>query len=38
LPAVLQAAGFFEVTIGSRCLPGLRFVSYHYWGEAREAA
>jgi len=33
LPAVLQAAGFVAHT-QSRYLPGPRFVSYHYWGEA----
>lgn len=33
LPAVLEAAGF-KATIESRYLPGPRFVSYHYWGEA----
>ncbi len=37
LPAVLQAAGFVAHT-QSRYLPGPRFVSYHYWGEATVSA
>jgi len=37
LPAVLEAAGF-AATIESRYLPGPRFVSYHYWGEATVAS
>jgi SAM-dependent methyltransferase len=37
VPAVLAAAGF-EVQIESRYLPGPRFASYHYWGEAMVAA
>lgn len=37
LLAVLQAAGFVAHT-QSRYLPGPRFVSYHYWGEATVSA
>lgn len=36
VPAVLEAAGFVA-RIESRYLPGPRFVSYHYWGEATAA-
>lgn len=31
--ALLEASGF-EPTVQSRYLPGPRFLSYHYWGEA----
>lgn len=34
IPALLREAGF-EVDVQSRYLSGPRFVSYHYWGEAR---
>ncbi|MCU0929931.1 MAG: class I SAM-dependent methyltransferase [Burkholderiaceae bacterium] len=34
IPALLREAGF-DVDVQSRYLPGPRFVSYHYWGEAR---
>lgn len=37
LPAVLEAAGFNAKT-ESRYIPGPRFASYHYWGEATVAA
>jgi len=33
VPAVLEAAGFKTKT-ESRYIPGPRFASYHYWGEA----
>ncbi len=33
IPALLQQAGF-RPEIQSRYLPGPRFLSYHYWGEA----
>jgi ubiquinone/menaquinone biosynthesis C-methylase UbiE len=33
IPALLSQAGF-EPDVRSRYLPGPRFVSYHYWGEA----
>jgi ubiquinone/menaquinone biosynthesis C-methylase UbiE len=33
IPALLRAAGF-RADVQSRYLPGPRFVSYHYWGEA----
>ncbi|MBL8341388.1 MAG: hypothetical protein JNL30_07950 [Rubrivivax sp.] len=36
VPALLAAAGF-AVQVRSRYLPGPRFVSYHYWGEATVA-
>ena len=34
VPAVLQAAGF-EPNVQSRYVPGPRFASYHYWGQAQ---
>ena len=34
IPALLRDAGF-DVDVQSRYLSGPRFVSYHYWGEAR---
>lgn len=34
IPALLHEAGF-DVDVQSRYLPGPRFVSHHYWGEAR---
>jgi ubiquinone/menaquinone biosynthesis C-methylase UbiE len=34
IPALLLEAGF-RPDLQSRYLPGPRFVSYHYWGEAR---
>lgn len=37
IPAVLEAAGFKSRT-ESRYIPGPRFASYHYWGEATVAA
>jgi ubiquinone/menaquinone biosynthesis C-methylase UbiE len=37
VPAVLEAAGFDSKT-ESRYIPGPRFSSYHYWGEATVAA
>lgn len=37
VPALLEAAGFMTKT-ESRYIPGPRFVSYHYWGEATVAA
>ena len=37
VPAVLQAAGF-KTKAESRYIPGPRFASYHYWGEAIVAA
>jgi ubiquinone/menaquinone biosynthesis C-methylase UbiE len=37
VPAVLAAAGF-EARLESRYIPGPRFASYHYWGEATAAA
>lgn len=33
VPAVLQAAGF-QSQVQQRYIPGPRFASYHYWGEA----
>ncbi|HET8695287.1 MAG TPA: class I SAM-dependent methyltransferase [Aquabacterium sp.] len=33
IPYLLKDAGF-EVAVESRYLPGPRFVSYHYWGQA----
>ncbi len=33
IPELLRAAGF-EVKVESRYIPGPRFASYHYWGEA----
>ncbi len=33
IPALLQGAGF-RAEVRSRYLPGPRFVSYHFWGEA----
>jgi ubiquinone/menaquinone biosynthesis C-methylase UbiE len=33
VPALLEAAGF-KAVVQSRYLPGPRFVSFHYWGEA----
>lgn len=33
VPAILRAAGF-DAHIESAYLPGPRFVSYHYWGQA----
>lgn len=33
IPALLSQAGF-EPDVQSRYLPGPRFLSYHYWGEA----
>jgi ubiquinone/menaquinone biosynthesis C-methylase UbiE len=36
VPSVLRAAGF-DARIEARYLPGPRFASYHYWGEARSA-
>jgi ubiquinone/menaquinone biosynthesis C-methylase UbiE len=36
VPAVLEAAGFKTKT-ESRYIPGPRFASYHYWGEATVA-
>ncbi len=33
IPALLAAAGF-QPEVQSRYLPGPRFLSYHYWGEA----
>ena len=33
IPALLDAAGF-EAQVQSRYIPGPRFASYHYWGEA----
>jgi SAM-dependent methyltransferase len=33
IPALLSRAGF-EPDVQSRYLPGPRFLSYHYWGEA----
>jgi ubiquinone/menaquinone biosynthesis C-methylase UbiE len=36
VPALLQGAGF-AAQVQSRYLPGPRFVSYHYWGEATAA-
>jgi ubiquinone/menaquinone biosynthesis C-methylase UbiE len=37
VPAVLEAAGF-KTRTESRYIPGPRFASYHYWGEATVAA
>jgi len=37
IPALLQAAGF-RAEVHARYLPGPRFVSYHYWGEAVSGA
>jgi len=37
IPALLAQAGF-ETAVQSRYIPGLRFLSYHYWGEAVAAA
>ena len=37
IPVVLEAAGFKTKT-ESRYIPGPRFASYHYWGEATVAA
>lgn len=34
MPALLREAGF-DAQVQSRYLSGPRFVSYHYWGEAR---
>lgn len=34
IPALLDAAGF-EAQVQSRYIPGPRFASYHYWGEAK---
>lgn len=36
IPALLEAGGF-RAEVQSRYLPGPRFASYHYWGEARVA-
>ena len=36
VPAVLEAAGFQSIT-ESRYIPGPRFASFHYWGEATVA-
>lgn len=33
IPGLLRAAGF-QLDVQSRYLPGPRFASYHYWGEA----
>jgi ubiquinone/menaquinone biosynthesis C-methylase UbiE len=33
IPELLRSAGF-EVKVESRYIPGPRFASYHYWGEA----
>lgn len=36
VPELLRAAGFVP-RVESRCIPGPRFASYHYWGEATVA-
>jgi len=37
IPALLESAGFTS-RIESRYIPGPRFASYHYWGEASVVA
>lgn len=34
IPAILRSAGF-DPQVQSRYLPGPRFASYHYWGQAK---